>query len=66
MDRLLSSSKDKSLSESESAPGGGKVRRRKAQQCLGEGWDLGNLEGGYSEEDTGLGTWGPGESLEWA
>lgn len=30
MDRLLSSSKDRSLSESESAPGGRKVRTRKA------------------------------------
>ena len=35
MDRLLSSSKDRSLSESESAPGGGKVRRN-TQQWPGE------------------------------
>ena len=35
MDRLLSSSKDRSLSESESAPGMGKVRRN-TQQWPGE------------------------------
>lgn len=54
MDRLLSSSKDRSLSESESAPGGGKVRR-KVQQWLREVRNLGSLKGDYSKE-TGVGS----------
>lgn len=50
MDRLLSSSKDRSLSESESAPGVGKVRRN-IQQWPGEVRDVGVLR-------EALGTWG--------
>lgn len=58
MDRLLSSSKDRSLSESESAPGVGKVRR-KAQQWLGKARDLGVVRKTTAKGDLGRAwSWG--------
>lgn len=59
MDRLLSSSKDRSLSESESAPGVG-GQRWEAQRCRGEKRDLGS-PGVAPAGRKGLGVWGLGE-----
>ena len=63
MDRLLSSSKDRSLSESESAARVGKIRRRKAHQWLREMRNLG-VKKEPGAEGLGLATagswgWGP-------
>lgn len=60
MDRLLSSSRDKSLSESESAPRGGRSEGGRPSSVLGrEG--LGEPRG-WLQRETGLGTWGLGRA----